>query len=72
MDIITITDNDINEIIAVYSLDRFIREVNKEHWEANNFNGSKDYFNIDTIDFAINWYIVTNNNLSINRYTVEE
>lgn len=71
MDIIAITDNDINDIIAVYSLDRFIKEVNKEYWEANDFNGSKDYFNIDTIDFAIDWYIETSDNLSLDRYTVE-
>lgn len=72
MDIIIITDNDFNEIIEVYSLDKFIQEANKEYWEANDFNGSKDYFNIDTIDFAIDWYVETSDNLSIDRYTVEE
>ena len=72
MDIIAITDNDINEIIAVYSLDRFIQEANKEYYEANDFNGSENYFNIDTIDFAIDWYVETSDNLSIDRYTVEE
>ena len=72
MDIIIIKDNDINEIIAVYSLGKFIQEVNKEYWEANDFNGSKDYFDIDTIDFAIDWYAATSDNLQLDRYMVEE
>ena len=39
MDIIAITDNDINEIIAVYSLDKFIQEANKEAmlWDRTHF-----------------------------------
>ena len=72
MDIIIITDNDFNEIIEVYSLDKFIQEANKEYYEANDFNGSKNYFNIDTIDFAIDWYVKTSDNLSVDRYMVEE
>lgn len=72
MDIITITDNDINKIIAVYTLDRFIQEANKEYWEANDFNGTKEYFTLDTIDLAIDWYVNTSDNLSLDRYTVEE
>ena len=69
MDIITITDNDINEIIAVYTLDKFLEEVNKEYWE---YNEDKEHFTLDTIDTAIDWYIDTSDNLSLDMYTVED
>ena len=72
MDIITITDNDINEVIAVYTPEKFLEEANAVYWEANNFNGEREYFNLDTIDFAINWYIDAHDNLSLDRYTVED
>ena len=69
MDIITITDNDINEVIAVYTLDKFLEEANKEYWE---YNEDKEHFTLDTIDTAIDWYIDTSDNLSLDRYTVED
>ena len=69
MDIITITDNDINEVIAVYTLKKFLEEVNKEYWE---YNEDKEHFTLDTIDTAIDWYIDTSDNLSLDRYTVED
>ena len=69
MDIITITDNDINEVIAVYTLKKFLEEVNKEYWE---YNEDKEHFTLDTIDTAIDWYIDTSDNLSLNMYTVED
>lgn len=69
MDIITITDNDINEVIAVYTLEKFLEEVNKEYWE---YNEDKEHFTFDTIDVAIDWYIDTSDNLSLDRYTVED
>lgn len=73
MDIITITDNDINEIIAVYTLDRFIQEANKEYYEAMDFEeGTEKHFTLDTIDSAIDFYVDTSDNLSLDRYTVEE
>lgn len=65
MKVILITDNDINEVIAVYTLKRFIQEANKEYFEANDFNGDREYFNLDWIDFAIDWYVATSDNLSI-------
>ena len=69
MDIITITDNDINEVIAVYTLKKFLEEVNKEYWE---YNEDKEHFTLDTIDTAIDWYIDTSDNLSLDMYTVED
>ena len=69
MDIITITDNDINEVIAVYTLKKFLKEVNKEYWE---YNEDKEHFTLDTIDAAIDWYIDTSDNLSLDMYTVED
>lgn len=71
MDIITITDNDINEVIAVYTLEKFLKEVNKEYRE---YNDDKEHFTftLDTIDIAIDWYIDTSDNLSLDRYTVED
>ena len=69
MDIITITDNDINEVIAVYTLKQFLEEVNKEYWE---YNEDKEHFTLDTIDTAIDWYIDTSDNLSLDMYTVED
>ena len=69
MDIITITDNDINEVIAVYTLDKFLEEVNKEYRE---YNEDKEHFTLDTIDTAIEWYIDTSDNLSLDMYTVED
>ena len=71
MKVILITDNDINEVIAVYTLKKFIQEANKEYYEANDFNGAKEYFNLNTIDFAINWYVETSDNLSIDIMEVE-
>ena len=68
MDIITITDNDINEVIAVYTLEKFLEEANKEYSE---YNEDKEHFTLDTIDTAIDWYIDTSDNLSLDRYTVE-
>lgn len=72
MDIITITDNDINSVIAVYTLEKFLEEANKEYWEANDFNEDKEHFTLNTIDAAIDWYIDTSDNLSLDRYTVED
>lgn len=69
MDIIIITDNDINEIIAVYTLNKFLEEVNKEYWE---YNDDKEHFTLDTIDTAIDWYIDTSDNLSLDMYTIED
>lgn len=69
MDVITITDNDINEVIAVYTLEKFLEEVNKEYWE---YNDDKEHFTLDTIDTAIDWYIDTSDNLSLDRYAVED
>ena len=69
MNIITITDNDINEVIAVYTLKKFLEEVNKEYWE---YNEDKEHFTLDTIDTAIDWYIDTSDNLSLDMYTVED
>ena len=69
MDIITITDNDINEVIAVYTLKKFLEEVNKEYWE---YKEDKEHFTLDTIDTAIDWYIDTSDNLSLDMYTVED
>lgn len=63
MKVIIITDNDI--IIAVYTLKKFIQEVNKEYWQANDFNGAREYFNLHTLGFAIDWYVDTYDNLSI-------
>jgi hypothetical protein len=71
MKVILITDNDINEVIAVYTLKKFIQEANKEYWEANDFNGAKEYFNLNTIDFAIDWYVETSCNLAISIMEVE-
>lgn len=72
MDIITITDNDINSVIAVYTLEKFLEEANKEYWEANDSNGEKEHFTLDTVDSAIDWYIDTSDNISLDRYTVED
>lgn len=73
MDIITITDNDINEVIAVYTLEKFLEEANKEYHEAIDFEeGTEKYFSLDTINQAIDFYIDTSDNLSLDRYTVED
>ena len=69
MDIITITDNDINEVIAVYTLKKFLEEVNKEYWE---YNEDKEHFTLDTIDTAIDWYIDTSDTLSLDLYAVAD
>ena len=71
MEVILITDNDINEVIAVYTLKKFLQEANKEYYEANNFNGAKEYFNLNTIKFAIDWYVETSDNLSIDIMELE-
>ena len=71
MKVILITDNDINEVIAVYTLKKFLQEANKEYYEANGFNGAKEYFDLNTIDFAIDWYVETSDNLSIDIMEVE-
>ena len=71
MKVILITDNDMREVIAVYTLKKFLQEANKKYYEANNFNGAKEYFNLNTIDFAIDWYVETSDNLSIDLMEVE-
>lgn len=71
MKVILITDNDINEVIAVYTLKKFLKEANKEYYEANDFSGVKEYFDLNTINFAIDWYIETSDNLSIDIMEVE-
>ena len=71
MKVILITDNDINEVIAVYTVKKFIEEANKEHFEANDFCGEREYFNEDTLDFAINEYINTSDNLSLDVMELE-
>ena len=72
MNVILIKDNDINEVIAVYTIDRFIQEVNKEYWESNDFCGDRNYFKPNNIDFAIDWYVVTSDNLSIDIMELED
>ena len=71
MKVILITDTNINKVISVKTLKRFIKEVNKEYWIANNFCGDKEYFKIDDIDFAINWYAITSDNLAVDIMKVE-
>jgi hypothetical protein len=71
MQVILITDNDINEVIAVYTLKKFIQEANKEYWKANDFNGTREYFNLNSLGIAINWYINTSDNLSLDIMEVE-
>lgn len=71
MNVILITDNDINEVIAVYTVKKFIEEANKEYFEANDFCGAREYFNEDSLDYAINWYINTCDNLSLDVMDLE-
>lgn len=71
MKVILITDNDINEVIAVYTVKKFIEEANKEHFEANDFCGEREYFNEDSLDFAIDEYIDTSEGLSIDVMELE-
>ena len=71
MQIILITDNDINEVIAAYTVQKFIEEANKEYFEANDFCGSPEYFTESTLDFAIEWYINTSDNLSLDIIALE-
>ena len=71
MKIILITDNDINEVIAVYTVKKFIEEANKEYFKANNFCGEREYFNENSLDFAINFYIDTSDNLSLDVMELE-
>lgn len=71
MQVILITDNDINEVIAVYTLKKFLQEVNKEYWEANDFNGPREYFNLNSLGLAMNWYTQTAYNLSLGIMEVE-
>lgn len=68
MKVILITDNDINEVIAVYTLKKFIQEVNKEYSE---YNDDLNHFSLNTLDNAIDWYVDTSDNLSIDLMEVE-
>ena len=68
MQVILITDNDINAVIAVYTLKKFINEANKEYSE---YNDDLTHFSLDTLDNAIDWYIETSDNLSIDVMEVE-
>lgn len=70
MKVILITDNDINAVIAVYTLKRFIQEANKEYFEVN-WDSTETHFNLDTLDLAIDWYVETSDNLSIDLIEVE-
>lgn len=71
MKVILITDTDTNKVISVKTLKRFIKEVNEEYWEANDFCGDREYFKIDNIDFAIDWYTITSDNLAADIMKVE-
>ena len=71
MKVILITDNDINEVIAIYTFKKFLQEANKEHYESNGFDGAKEYVDLNNIDFAIDWYVETSDNLSIDIMEVE-
>lgn len=71
MKVILLTDIYLNEVVGVYTLRRFIQEANKEYYEANNFNGAREYFNLNTIDFAIDWYVNTAEGLAIDLMEVE-
>ena len=71
MKVILITDNDINEVIAVYTVKKFIEEANKEYFEANDFCGAGEYFNEDSLDYAIDFYIDTSEGLSIDVMELE-
>lgn len=71
MKVILITDTNTNKVISVKTLKRFRNEVNEEYWKANNFCGDREYFKIDNINFAINWYAVTSDNLAVDIMKVE-
>lgn len=71
MKLIIITDKDIDEVIAVFTERKFIDEVNKEYWEANDFCGDREYFKIKHIDLAIDWYVITSDNLKIDYKEIE-
>lgn len=71
MKVILITDDNIDEVIAVYTVKKFIEEVNKEYFEANDFCGAREYFNEDSLDLAINWYIDTFDNFLLDVRNLE-
>lgn len=71
MKVILITDTNTNKVISVKTLKRFIHEANEEYWKANNFCGDREYFKIDDIDFAIDWFAITSDNLAIDIMKVE-
>ena len=68
MQVILITDNDINAVIAVYTLKKFIQETNKKYSE---YNDDFNHFSLDTLYNAIDWYVKTSVNLSIDVMEVE-
>ena len=66
MNIIIITDTDINEVIAAYTIDEFIKEANKEYYEENwETDDNQQHFNKNTLDRAIDYYIDTSYNLAL-------
>ena len=71
MKVILITDTNTNKVISVKTLKRFINEANEEYWKANDLCGDREYFKIDNIDFAIDWYAITSDNLTIDIMKVE-
>ena len=59
------------EITQKAKVKKFIEEANKEYFEANDFCGEREYFNEDNLDFAINFYINTSDNLSLDVMELE-
>jgi len=70
--IVLITDKDINEVVSAYTIPKFLEVVNAEYYDANDFNGCKEYFNEDFLDYAIDWFVKTSdNNISIDIVELE-
>lgn len=59
------------EVLKVLTLHKFIDMCNEEYYEANNFCVSPEYFSINSIEFALNYYNTSSDNTICTIKTLE-
>ena len=64
MKVIIVTDLITNKK-DIYTPEAFIELVNNLYWEANNFNGAREYFDLEMLDYTILWYETSHDNVTV-------
>ncbi len=70
MKVIMVTDSMTNKK-SIYTPEAFIELVNNLYWEANNFDGAREYFDLEMLDYTMLWYETSYDNVTVTEQDIE-